>query len=131
MVFFEDVRICIGNLNILLVYFVYCLKGNLLYSFGMLGVERKLKKFQIVIVLLKENEDNILFFEKNINIKVILIVVGIQNVDLFENNFFNYKVKEIFFEKNFFGNFFYVGFYNLKIVEKIEELNVVIEIGIV
>lgn len=131
MVFSEDVRICIGNPNISPVYFAYCSKGNLSHSFGMSGVERKLKKFQTAIVSSKENEDNILFFEKNTNTKVTLIVVGTQNADSLENNFFNHKVKEIFFEKNLSGNFFYVGSYNLKIAEKIEELNAVTETGIV
>jgi AraC family transcriptional regulator, transcriptional activator for feuABC-ybbA operon len=131
MVFSEDVRICIGNPDISPVYFAYCSKGNLSHSFGMSGVERKLKKFQTAIVSSKENEDNILFFEKNTNTKVTLIVVGTQNTNSPANNFFNHKVKETFFEKNVSGNFFYVGSYNLKIAEKIEELNAVTETGIV
>ncbi|GGF16605.1 helix-turn-helix domain-containing protein [Flavobacterium limi] len=131
MVFSEDVRICIGNPNISPVYFAYCSKGSLSHSFGMSGVERKLKKFQTAIVSSTQNEDNILFFEKNTNTKVTLIVVGTQNAHSVENNFFNDKVKETFFEKNLSGNFFYVGSYNLKIAEKIEELNAVTESGIV
>lgn len=131
MVFSEDVRICIGNPDISPVYFAYCSKGNLAHSFGMSGVERKLKKFQTAIVSSRQNEDNILFFEKNTNTKVTLIVVGTQNANLAENNFLNRKVKETFFEKNPSDNFFYVGSYNLKIAEKIEELNAVTETGIV
>ncbi len=131
MVFSEDVRISIGNPNISPVYFAYCSKGSLSHSFGISGIERKLKKFQTAIVSSKQNEDNILFFEKNTNTKVTLIVVGTQNSDSFENNFFNQKVKEIFLEKNLSGNFFYVGSYNLKIAEKIEQLNAVTQTGIV
>ncbi|MGO4771860.1 helix-turn-helix domain-containing protein [Flavobacterium sp. W22_SRS_FK3] len=131
MFFSEDVKISIANPSISPVYFAYCSKGSLSHSFGMSGVERKLKKFQTAIVSSKQNEDNILFFEKNSNTKVTLIVVGTQNTDSLENNFFNNKVKETFFEKNLSGNFFYVGSYNLKIAEKIEQLNAVTQTGIV
>ena len=131
MIFSEDVKICIGNPSISPVYFAYCSKGSLSHSFGMSGVDRKLKKFQTAIVSSKQNEDNILFFEKNTNTKVTLIVVGTQNADSLENNFFNHKVKEIFFEKTTADNFFYVGSYNLKIAEKIEQLNAVTQTGIV
>ena len=131
MIFSEDVRIGIGNPNISPVYFAYCSKGTLSHSFGISGVERKLKKFQTAIVSSRQNDDNILFFEKNTNTRVTLIVVGTQNMDSIENNFFNQKVKETFFEKNLSGNFFYVGSYNLKIAEKIEQLNAVTQTGIV
>lgn len=131
MTFSEDVKISIGNPDISPVYFAYCSKGSLSHSFGMSGVERKLKKFQTAIVSSKQKEDNILFFDKNTNTRVTLIVVGTQNADTSENNFFNFKVKETFFEKNRDGNFFYLGSYNLKIAEKIEQLNAVTQTGIV
>jgi AraC-like DNA-binding protein len=130
MNFSEDVRICIGNPDISPVYFAYCSKGSLSHSFGTSGTERKLKKFQTAIVSSKENEDNMLFFEKNSNTKLTLIVVGTQHSDP-SNNFLNHKIKEIFFEKSMVGNFFYVGSYNLKIAEKIEQLNAVTQTGIV
>lgn len=131
MVFSEDVRINITNPDISPVYFAYCSKGNLSHSFGNSGVERKLKKFQTAIVSSKQNESNVLFFEKNMNTKVTLIVVGTQNAESIQNNSLNYKVKKTFFEKSSINNFFYIGSYNLKIAEKIEQLNGITQNGIV
>ncbi|PXY40491.1 AraC family transcriptional regulator [Flavobacterium cheongpyeongense] len=131
MTFSEDIKISIGNRDISPVYFCYYSKGSLSHSFGISGTERKLKKFQTAIASSSLNEDNILFFEKNTSTKVTLIVVVTQNADSLENNFLNHKVKEIFFEKNPSGNFFYVGSYNLKIAEKIEQLNAIAQTGIV
>lgn len=131
MTFSEDVRVSIGNPNNSPVYFAYCSKGSLSHSFGISGVERKLTKFQTAIVSSRQDEENILFFEKNTNTKLTLIVVGTQNSGEADYNSLNYKVRETFFEKNSEFNFFYLGSYNLKIAEKIEELSAVAETGIV
>lgn len=131
MFFSEDVRINITNPDISPVYFAYCSKGNLSHSFGKSGIERKLKKFQTAIVSSQQNESNVLYFEKNINTKLTLIVVGTQNAASIQNNSLNYNVKKTFFEKSNANNLFYVGSYNLKIAEKIEQLNGITQTGIV
>lgn len=131
MVFSEDTRISIANPHISPVYFAYCSKGNLSHSFGFSGIERKLKKFQTAIVSSKQNENNVLFFEKNVNTKLTLIVVGTHDSANNHQNSLNLKVKETFFEKTDEENFFYVGSYNLKIAENIEQLNAVSQNGIV
>jgi AraC-like DNA-binding protein len=130
MVFSEDTRVNIANPHISPVYFAYCSKGNLSHSFGLSGIERKLKKFQTAIVSSKQNENNILFFEKNVNTKLTLIVVGTHE-SINQQNSLNLKVKETFFEATDSENFFYVGSYNLKIAENIEQLNAVTQTGIV
>jgi len=130
MIFSEDTRISISNPQISPVYFAYCSKGNLSHSFGLSGVQRKLKKFQTAIVSSRKDENNILFFEKNVNTKLTLIVVGTQDSNTHQN-ILNHSVKETFFQKNNLENFFYVGSYNLKIAEKIEQLNAVSQTGIV
>lgn len=131
MVFSEDTRINIANPHISPVYFAYCSKGSLSHSFGLSGIERKLKKFQTAIVSSKQNENNILFFEKNVNTKLTLIVVGTYESVNNQQNSLNLKVKKTFFEKTEGENFFYVGSYNLKIAENIEQLNAVTQTGIV
>lgn len=131
MVFSEDTSVSIANPHISPVYFAYCSKGNLSHSFGLSGIERKLRKFQTAIVSSKQNENNILFFEKNVNTKLTLIVVGTHESVNNQQNSLNLKVKETFFEKTYEENFFYVGSYNLKIAENIEQLNEVTQTGIV
>ncbi|MDR7212363.1 AraC family transcriptional regulator [Flavobacterium piscis] len=131
MVFYEDTRISIANPHISPVYFAYCSKGNLSHSFGLSETQIKLKKFQTAIVSSKQNENNILFFEENVNAKLTLIVVGTHESKNNQQNSLNLKVKETFFEKTDVENFFYVGSYNLKIAEKIEQLNAVSQTGIV
>ena len=68
MTFSSDVRMNILNLKSSPVYFAYCSKGNLSHSFGIMGEERKLKTFQTAILSSKENQEHVLFFEKNIKI---------------------------------------------------------------
>ena len=131
MVFTEDTRISIANPHISPVYFAYCSKGSLSHSFGSSETQSKLKKFQTAIVSSKQNENNILFFEKNVNTKLTMIVVGTQESKNNQQNSLNLKVKETFFENTDLENFFYVGSYNLKIAEKIEQLNAVSQTGIV
>ncbi|WP_029273550.1 AraC family transcriptional regulator [Flavobacterium sp. KJJ] len=130
MTFSADVRLDILNVMSSPVYFAYCSKGNLSHSFGLNGEERKFKTFQTAIVTSKDKQDNVLFFEKDIKTKFTLIIVGTQ-VD--ENNLhsLNQKVKETFFENNTVQDFFYVGSYNLKIAEKIEQLNAITQTGVV
>lgn len=131
MTFSVDVRMDIINVNSSPIYFAYCSKGNLSHSFGVTGEERKFKTFQTAIVASKENQDNVLFFEKDKNTKFTLIIVGTQNYGQNQMHSLNQKVKETFFENSAVQDFFYVGSYNLKIAEKIEQLNAITQTGIV
>ena len=128
MTFSTDVRMNILNLKSSPVYFAYCSKGNLSHSFGITGEERKLKTFQTAILSSKENEEHVLFFEKDKKTKFTLIVVGTANNSVHS---LNEKVKETFFGKSAPEDFFYIGSYNLRIAEKIEQLNAVTQSGIV
>ncbi|KAF2515643.1 helix-turn-helix domain-containing protein [Flavobacterium foetidum] len=129
MTFKADVRMDILNLKSSPIYFAYCSKGSLSHSFGLSGEERKLKTFQTAIVSSTQKQDNVLSFEKGKNTKFTLIIVGTQNET--QSNSLNQKVKDTFFENNLVRDFFYVGSYNLKIAEKIEQLNSVTQTGIV
>ncbi|MFH7018552.1 helix-turn-helix domain-containing protein [Flavobacterium sp. FlaQc-47] len=129
MTFSVDVRMDILNSKSSPIYFAYCSKGNLSHRFGVTGEERAFKTFQTAIVTSKEKEDNVLFFEKGKNTQLTLIIVGTQNAD--QKHSLNHKVKDTFFENNEVQDFFYVGSYNLKIAEKIEQLNAITQTGIV
>lgn len=129
--FYDDTTISIVNPAISPVYFAYCSKGNLSHKFGLFGTEKKLKKLQTAIVSSKQSEENILFFEKNTQTKLTLIIVGTQVAEKSQTNSLNKKVKETFFERADQENFFYIGAYNLKIAEKIEQFRAVSQKGIV
>ena len=131
MTFSVDVRIDILSAKSSPVYFVYCSKGNLSHRFGVLGEERKLRTFQTAIITSKENQDNVLSFEKDKKGKFSLIIVGTQVSDKIRLDSLSHQVKETFFENNGIQNFFYIGAYNLKIAEKIEQLNAITQTGIV
>ncbi|MDQ6471771.1 AraC family transcriptional regulator [Flavobacterium sp. LHD-80] len=131
MTFSTPVRMDFLNVMSTPVYFAYCSKGGLSHSFGINGEERKFKRFQTAILTSNQNQDNVLFFEKDVNTKLTLIIVGTQIEQPYLMPSLNQKVKETFFENNAEQNFFYMGSYNLKIAEKIEQLNAVTQTGIV
>jgi len=130
MSFSTDVRMDVINVKSSPVYFAYCSKGNLSHSFGLLGEERKFKTFQTAIITSKQNQNNVLFFEKDKKTKFTLIIVGTPKAGENKNSL-NHQVKETFFENNINDDFFYIGSYNLKISEKIEQLNAVTQTGVV
>ncbi|PBI83726.1 Regulatory protein SoxS [Flavobacterium sp. ACN2] len=131
MTFSADVRLDFLNVKSSPIYFAYCSKGNLSHSFGLNGEERKLKTFQTAIVTSKQNQDNVLFFEKGKKTKLTLIIVGTQIDTASQTHSLNQQVKDTFFENNQVTDFFYIGSYNLQIAEKIEQLNSITQKGIV
>ncbi|MBJ2126664.1 AraC family transcriptional regulator [Flavobacterium sp. IB48] len=131
MTFSGDVRLDFLNVKSSPIYFAYCSKGNLSHSFGLSGEERKLKTFQTAIVTSKENQDNVLFFEKGKKTKLTLIIVGTEIDDTNQAHSLSQQVKDTFFENNQVTDFFYIGSYNLQIAEKIEQLNSITQKGIV
>jgi AraC-like DNA-binding protein len=130
MTFSVDLKLNVINGISSPLYFAYCSKGNLSHSFGIHGEEHKLKTFQTAIVTSKLNQDNVLFFEKDKKTKFTLIIVGTQPEGS-QANSLSQMVRETFFQDNLNEEFFYAGSYNLKIGEKIEQLNAVTQTGIV
>ncbi|WP_281232839.1 helix-turn-helix domain-containing protein [Flavobacterium gelatinilyticum] len=132
MTFSADVRLDVinGKSSSSPIYFAYCSKGNLSHSFGSDGEARKLKTFQTAILTSKANENNVLFFEKDKKTRFTLIIVGNQ-ITQGQTNSLSQMVRETFLQENIEEEFFYAGSYNLKIGEKIEQLNAVTQSGIV
>jgi len=89
-----------------------------------------LKTFQTAILSSKQDQEHVLFFEKDKKTKFTLIIVG-THATVNQTHSLNENVRETFFGKNTVEDFFYIGSYNLRIAEKIEQLNAVNQSGIV
>ncbi|MEO9892041.1 AraC family transcriptional regulator [Aurantibacter sp.] len=111
------------------ICFAYCTNGKIAHSFGLNGEKRSLENFQTGILTSKSLQDNIIYFDKNVNLKMTLIIVNpVQSVA--DQKTLNYKLQNLFFKDNVADNFAYVGSYNLKIAEKIRQLADVKQKGI-
>lgn len=131
MIFSHEITVTLLNAASSPVYFAYCSKGNLSHSFGISGIERKLKIYQTAIITSKMDKENVLVFEGNKQTKFTLIIVGTETPEQNHLNSLNDKVKETFFENTTDKEFFYLGSYNLQIAEKIEQLEAVTQKGVV
>jgi AraC-like DNA-binding protein len=129
--FFTEFRMDLLSIKSTPICFVYCSKGNLSHRFGAFGPERKLKTFQTAIMASREDQANSLVFEKDKKGKFTVMMVGTQPCEENKLDSLCYKVKETFLEKNSLEEFFYLGAHNLKIAEKIEQLNGITQIGMV
>lgn len=110
------------------ICFAYCSEGQMELGIGKEGKRIKLENFQTGILAGKEQKEHVLCFEKDISLKATIIMVNpIRNKQ--EENPLDLRLQKLFFE-NDIGNFAYVGSYNLKIAEKIRNLNSISEKGI-
>ncbi len=132
MVFYHDLELSINTPNKNPIYFTYCSKGTLTHSFGHKEEKRSLESYQTGILTSKRNDENILYFTKDEQLKTTLITVQTGKK---ENNpeadGLKAKLRETFFKDEDSGNFIYIGSHNLKIAEKIEQLNAISQKGIV
>jgi AraC-like DNA-binding protein len=114
------------------IYFAYCSRGKLKHSFGLNGKKHKLNNFQTGILTSRKNEDHVVYFEKDIPLKATLITVNTNSEDSeIQKNNLNKKLTETFFKGKEKENFVYIGSYNLKIAERIQQLNSIKQKGLV
>lgn len=129
MEFSEDLTLVANSPKNPPICFAYCSHGQMMHSFGSEGEKHKLENFQTAILTSKKLQDNILYFEKDVRLKMILILVNpVQNLE--DGKHLNHKLQELFFTDNTADNFAYVGSYNLKIADKVQQLNAISEKGI-
>ncbi|PWI30273.1 AraC family transcriptional regulator [Flavobacteriaceae bacterium LYZ1037] len=132
MVFYHDLVLAINTPNGKPIFFTYCSKGTLTHSFGSEGEKRKLESYQTGILTSHKNEENVLYFNKNEQLKSTLITVQTTKKD---NNpgtdSLKDKLQETFFNEKADENYIYIGSHNLKIAEKIKQLNAISQKGIV
>lgn len=129
MVFMEDFAVVTNSPKHAPVCFAYCSQGQMAHSFGLDGKKHRLENFQTGILTSKTQQDNVLYFDKDINLKMILIIVNpIQKTE--SEKHLNQRLQKLFFDGNAVDNFAYVGSYNLKVADKIQQLNAISEKGI-
>lgn len=114
------------------IYFTYCSKGQLGHSFGESGEKRLLESFQTGILTSRQAEVNLLYFKKDEQLKTTLISVQTTgDNDESDSEDLKFKLHETFFQNCNEENFVYIGSHNLKISEKIEQLNAISQKGLV
>lgn len=128
----EDFLISMNTINNLPMYFAYCEKGSLGHSFGEKSEQRRIKKYESGILACKKSEKNNLIFKKGESTKVSLIVVNTSTSENLDGLNLNEKLRNTFFkDDNDMYSSVFTGPYNLRIGEKIRELNAIKHTGIV
>ena len=132
MTFCEDMVISINTPNKKPIYFAYCSAGSLGHSFGAESKKNELKSFQTGIITSQLGDDNMLYFKKNESLKVTLITVQTTNqAKQSKTEGLKSKLYNTFFKKETLENFVYIGSQNLKIAEKIQQINSIKQDGVV
>ena len=129
MEFSEDLTLIAHSPKNPPICFAYCSHGQMVHSFGLEGEKNTLENFQTGILTSKKLQDNVLYFEKDVRLKMILILVNPVS-DAKDGKHLNQKLQKLFFKNNEADNLAYVGSYNLKVADKIQELNAISEKGI-
>lgn len=131
MEFLEDVTMVTCTTERPPFHFAYCSQGRLTHRFGNEVDTRTLKNFRTGILSCAAHGENILYFEKNVRLKISLITV---NAPIMENSVDRDDLYETlgmtFPTKNPSQNFAYIGSFNLQIAEKIRQLDFVTRKGI-
>tara|TARA_R110002073_G_scaffold72537_1_gene177094 strand:+ start:57023 stop:58048 length:1026 start_codon:yes stop_codon:yes gene_type:complete len=127
----DTIKLNITATKNLPIYFTYCAEGSLAHTFGEKGEKRVLQKYQTGILTCKRAEENNLTFKKGERTKISLIVVNTTTSDTTEGISLNKKLRNTFFKDQKIESSVYIGSYNLKIGEKIKELNAIKQTGLV
>lgn len=131
MLFSEDCQLVVENSQLWPVCFAYCSDGSLMHSFGSDGEKRKLDYFQTGILATKAQKEQIFWFKKDINLKFSLISVDmVGSMPSFKTEL-HMELWSTFFGKKETETFIYIGSQNLKISEKIRQLDAITQKGIV
>ncbi|MHA7941797.1 helix-turn-helix domain-containing protein [Formosa sp. 3Alg 14/1] len=128
--FKRDIKLVNTILKSSPVYFTYCSEGHVEHSFSVEGETNTLDAFQTAILRSAESVNNVYHFKKDMTYKFSTIVVSTDEVSV-KNNELNSKLDEIFKPEGDNTNFTYFGSYNLKISEKIEQLEAINQEGVV
>lgn len=114
------------------INFMFCSKGQLAFGFSDQSSKKYLNQFQTSIFSSMPNRDTLLFFRKDqvvkfANIKVDTSTLNADDsIDLLKN-----QLIKSFMPKNGEETFSYVGSYNLKIAEKLQQIDAITQKGIV
>ncbi|MEW4924661.1 AraC family transcriptional regulator [Algibacter sp. 2305UL17-15] len=132
MTFTDDVILSVDTPNKTPIYFAYCSKGSLGHSFGVNGKKRVLENFQTGILTSQLGDENRLYLKKDERSKITLITVQTSNrAKASGKENLKTKLQDTFIKEGNKENFIYIGSHNLKIAEKIQQLNAIEQKGIV
>ncbi|SFN73995.1 transcriptional regulator, AraC family [Bizionia echini] len=132
MVFYHDFVLSINTPDKNPIYFTYCSKGQLGHSFGETGEKRVLGSFQTGILTSRQAEENLLYFKKDEQLKTTLITVQTTgSANHTDAQGLKSKLHDTFFKNFDKENFVYIGSHNLKISEKIDQLQAITQKGLV
>lgn len=131
---FEDDTVIVRNTPVTNpIYFLYCAEGQLSHGFGVNSKLRSLNQFQTGIFASDPSKSNCLFFRKDQAVKVSNISVntnskgkGADSVNLLQTQLLN-----TFMPKGDSEIFAYTGSYNLKIADRMQQLQAIKQDGIV
>lgn len=127
--FSEDLVLVANSPKHTPICFAYCSQGQVSHSFGRNGEQQLLENFQTGILTSKTNQDNVLHFEKNVRLKMILVLVlPVKKAE--GKTHLNQELQKLFFKDDIADNFTYVGSYNLKVADRVRQLNNIKESGI-
>ena len=129
MEFTEDIAMVASSPDHTPICFAYCSQGHFMHSFGTNGEKHELENFQTGIITSKKSQDNLLYFEKDMRLKMILILVSPTSRSA-NGNHLSQELQKLFFKNDKAQNFAYVGSYNLKVAERVRQLNSIDETGI-
>lgn len=132
MVFYNDFWLSIDTPEIAPICFAYCSRGRIIHNFGSEKETHVLENFQTCILTNIGHETNVLYFKKDVPTKTSLIVVRINsNAKTIKENSLNHRLQELFLSGQKPKNSIYVGSYNLKIADTIQQLDAIKQEGIV
>jgi AraC family transcriptional regulator, transcriptional activator for feuABC-ybbA operon len=127
--FSDDMRISIESFRCSPIFFIHCSEGNLQHSFGTQGEKKNIKKQNTGVLKNASSINNVLYFEKNTSIKFYIIGTETNIKCNHKNSKLIDSLKSTFFDRK--ENYLDIQNENLKITEKILELNAIPQKGIV
>lgn len=133
-VVFKEDTILINNIPVSNpIHFMYCAKGTINHSFGIAGQKKALNQFQTGIFSSFPNNDTVLFFERDVEVRLSNIMVTGQCEALTDNNteHLHDRLFKTFMPRNGAKTFAYTGSYNLKIAEQVQQLETITQKGLV
>ncbi|WP_077403091.1 helix-turn-helix domain-containing protein [Cellulophaga omnivescoria] len=115
------------------IYFLYCAEGQMSHSFGLNGKQRSLNQFQTGIFASDPSKDACFYFRKGqaVTFSNISINTYTENADEEADDLLQTQLLKTFMPSKEKEIFAYVGSYNLKIAEKMQQLEAIKQKGIV
>ena len=115
------------------IYFLYCAEGQMSHGFGVEGKQRALNQFQTGIFASDPHKTSCFFFRKGQAVKFSNISFDTKSSDANDGsiNLLQKQLLKTFMPKGDKEIFAYIGSYNLKIAEKIQQLEAIQQKGVV